>query len=156
MQYLRIVYPRGEKNLLSVVTTWSHDLDRWELASDQTFSLENADQAWDYAYELASKHGLTVEDDRQEGRRHDFLEDKEVLDEPTIYRWKSERFKDYYRGAIMVAARSLDEARNKAIAKYKIENPTWDTSGVHEFREFMNDLSAEPSVVEVAFVIGSS
>lgn len=73
MQDLRIVYPKGDLTTLSVATVRDYEADTcWKLASTRRFGLNEEDEAWEYAYELADRNGLQVYDDRP--GQHNFLD----------------------------------------------------------------------------------
>lgn len=59
----RVIYPRGNRNLLSVAYVRDYQQDEWDLASRQVF--DDEDDAWVLCRDLANEHGLTTEDDPQ-------------------------------------------------------------------------------------------
>ena len=67
-----------------------------------------------------------------------------------MYRWSSNRFRDYTQGHITVMARDVGEARRLARDEYERE---W---GKQQYEDFMDDLKEEPTEETVLFDYGSS
>ena len=71
-QYIRIVYPKGDRTKLALAIAWDYEEDDYSLASRRRFDVDTEqDVAWEYAQELADKHGLEIVDSRH---LHKFLD----------------------------------------------------------------------------------
>lgn len=60
----RVIYPRGDRNLLSVAWVRDYQEDEWALASRQVF--DDEEEAWEHCRKLAEENGLEVEGDSQQ------------------------------------------------------------------------------------------
>lgn len=70
----RIVYPRGDRTVLTVVVILDYEEDEYALASRERFdhTVEGEALAWDRCRSLSEENGLTVVGDPMP--RHDYLD----------------------------------------------------------------------------------
>lgn len=73
----RIIYPKGDREILSVAWVSISKLSMFKMASDSAF--EDEDAAWNYCYDLALAYNKTVYDDREK-RPGDILDADGFLD----------------------------------------------------------------------------
>ena len=84
------------------------------------------------------------------------------------YKWISEYLKRYGRGHIIVNANSVEEAREKALNafeahdmeenshNYLLETDEFDKEEISLRKQtFLSDISVEPEMIEVSFILGS-
>eukprot|EP00919_Chromeraceae_sp_WS-2016_P047429 GHVR01112397.1.p2 GENE.GHVR01112397.1~~GHVR01112397.1.p2 ORF type:complete len:152 (+),score=33.76 GHVR01112397.1:532-987(+) len=144
-----VIYPRGDRTILTTAYVRFYQKDEWDLASEEGFELE--EEAHAHARALARKHGLRLS-----------TEVPMVLDnEPGVegegmklYAWRSKFMADYYNGQILAMATSRDAAAD--LVRLQVDAEMHPDEAMKYLLE--KDLAAEPEVKErgVALIRGSS